>query len=122
MENKIGGFEMVKFYLRWRANPKFCPESDEEREKMRLPMLKAVEADMHAGVLKDWGRCVDGSGGYSIWEVPSEDALFAGLRKYKPYLDFDVREVVNLEQAIEYSIKALERFKKAASQPSKQFP
>ncbi len=110
---------MLKFYVRWRANPKFCPKSAEEQERIRLPMLKTVKADFQVCAIKDWGRCIDGSGGYTIWEMPSEADLFASLKKYQPYLEFDVRQVITVEQAIEYSEQALEKCEKARLQASK---
>jgi hypothetical protein len=94
-------------------NPKEKFKTGEELERFVLRMLEGVKADLQAGVMKDWGICADGSGGYLVYEVPSEADLFASVRKYMPHVDFDVRQVLTIEQAIE-SRKA------AASQAGKQ--
>jgi len=103
----------MKFYVRWRMNPKRPFKNAEELEKLVLHMLEGVKADLQAGVMKDWGMSVDGSGGYLVYEVASEADLFASVRKYMPHVDFDVRQVLTIEQAIA-SRKA------AASQAFKQ--
>jgi hypothetical protein len=81
-------------------NPKEKFKNEEELEKYVLRMLEGVKADLQAGLAKDWGFCVDGSGGYCIFEVASEADLFASVRKYMPHLNFDVRQVLTIEQAI----------------------
>jgi hypothetical protein len=112
-QREEGDCEMLKFYVRWRINPKQPIKTAEELEELELLMLERVKANLQAGGLKDWGICVDGSGGYSVFEVASEAELFAYLRQSMPYVDFDVRQVLTVEQAIE-SRRA------AASQASKR--
>jgi len=104
---------MPKFYVRWRVNPKRPFKTAEELEKFVLHMLEEVKAELQGGLAKDWGICVDGSGGYLIYEAPSEADLFASLHKWMSHVDVDVRQVLTVEQAIE-SRKA------AASQAGKQ--
>jgi len=92
---------VLKFYVRWRPNLKEKFKSAEEREKFVLLMLEGVKADLQAGVMKDWGTCIDGSGGYCIYEVPSEADVFAYLRRWRPHIDFDARQVLTIEQLLE---------------------
>jgi hypothetical protein len=92
---------MLKFYVRWRPSPKETFRTAEERGKFVLLLLEGVKADMEAGVIKDWGSCIDGSGGYSIYEVPSEADVFAYLRRWMLHVDFDVRQVLTVEQLLE---------------------
>lgn len=106
---------MPKFYVRWRMNPKETFKTAEERGKFLLHVLEGVKADMQAGLIKDWGSCIDGAGGYSIYEVVSEAALFASLRKWMPQVVFDVRQVLTVEQV-------LESRKGDAPQTGKQIP
>jgi len=82
-------------------NPKVPIKTEDELDKIVLLMLGWVKADLRVGLMKDWGMCVDGSGGYLVCEVPSEAELFNSLHKYKTYLDFDARQVLTVEQAIE---------------------
>jgi hypothetical protein len=104
---------LLKFYVRWRPNLKEKFKSAEEREKFVMLMLEGVKADLQAGVMKDWGNCVDGSGGYCIYEVPSEADVFASLRRWMPHVDFDARQVLTIEQLSQSR-------KGAASQAGKQ--
>lgn len=91
---------MLKFYVRWRMNPNETFKTAEERGKFVVRLLQAVKADLQAGVMKDWGSCVDGSGGYCIYEVPSEADVFASLHRM-PHVDFDARQVLTAEQLLE---------------------
>lgn len=92
---------MIKFYVRWRINPNERFKTGEEREKSVLHVLEDVKADMQAGLIKDFGSCVDGTGGYAIYEVPSEADVFASLRRWTPYVLFDARQVLTVEQLLE---------------------
>jgi len=91
---------MPKFFIRWRMNPKVPVKTEAELNRAVLLMLEGVKADLQAGLTKDWGMCVDGSGGYLVCEVPSETELFNSLQKYRAYLDFDAMQVLTVEQAI----------------------
>jgi hypothetical protein len=104
---------MLKFYVRWRMNPKETFKTAEEREKFVLRVAEWVKADLQAGVMKDFGSCVDGSGGYCIYEVSSEADVFASLHRWIPHVDFDVRQVLTFEQLMKSR-------KETASQASKQ--
>ncbi|HVP92532.1 MAG TPA: DUF3303 family protein [Acidobacteriota bacterium] len=92
---------MLKFFVRWRVNPKEVFKTPEEREKFLMLLLGQVNTEMQDGVIKDWGSYVDGSGGFLIYEVPNEADVFASLRKWTPHIDFDVRQVLTIQQLIE---------------------
>jgi hypothetical protein len=92
---------LLKFYVRWRPNPKEKFKTAEERGKFLALMIEGVKADLQAGVMKDWGSCIDGSGGYCIYEVSNEADVFASLRRWMPDVDFDVRQVLTVEQLLE---------------------
>jgi len=93
---------MPKFLVRWRMNPKESFNSPEERGKFVMVMLDEVRAEMQAGGgLKDFGVCVDGSGGYSIYEVTKDTEVFDSLNKWKSHVDFDVRQVLTAQQLID---------------------
>jgi hypothetical protein len=92
---------MPKFYVRWRMNPKETFKTAEERGKFVTLLLDWVKADLQAGIMKDWGSCIDGSGGYCIYEAPSEADVFASLHRWMPQVDFDARQVLTVEQLLE---------------------
>lgn len=93
--------EMLKFYVRWRMNPKETFKTPEERGKFVMAMLGSVKAEMQAGAIKDFGICTDGSGGYAIYEVPNEADVFASLQKWASHVHFDARRVLTVEQLIQ---------------------
>jgi hypothetical protein len=83
-------------------NPKECSfKTAEERAKFEMQVMKETMAQLQAGLMKDWGGYADGSGGYFIFESPSEAELFASLRRWMPQIEFDVREVLTVEQFLE---------------------
>jgi hypothetical protein len=92
----------------------------EEREKLELAMLEEDYASLKAGFSKDWGRYLDRSGGYVISEAPSEEAMFASLQmwreKWGPLVNFDVRQVVTIEEALEAARQVVEKRKAAMLQ------
>ena len=106
---------MPKFIIRWQTSTKYCPPTPEEREKLELAMLEQDYAAVKAGITKDWGRYLDRSGGYSICEAPSEADVFASLQlwrqKWGPLADFDVRQVISVEEALESAREVVERRK-----------
>lgn len=56
--------------------------------------------DVKAGTLKDWGMYSDLSGGYALYEAASAQDLNTALMKWTPYVNFDARPVLTLDQAI----------------------
>jgi hypothetical protein len=50
--------------------------------------------------MKDWGTFIDGSGGYCVYEAPSEEAVFESLRRWMPQTIFDVRQVLTVDQLL----------------------
>jgi hypothetical protein len=100
-KKREGDTKMPKFYVRWRMNPKVPIATEDELNKTVLQMLEGAKSELQAGSMKDWGICVDGSGGYFIYEVPDEARLFEYIGKYRPYVDLEARQVLTIEQAIE---------------------
>lgn len=99
--------------MRWRINPKETFKTPEERGKFVMTMIDEVKAEMQTGVIKDCGTCVDGSGGYLVYEAQSEADVFASLHKWMSHVDFDARQVLTIEQLLEVR-------KGTASQTGKQ--
>jgi len=102
---------MTKFYMRWQLDPTKIPVNPEERAKLWQSMLEMVKADLNAGVLKDWGMCSDASGGYGFSELNEVD-LYTALLKWMPYVTFDIKPVLTVNQTIESLKKAVAAMKK----------
>ena len=92
---------MLKYFVRWRMNPKEVFKTPEEREKFMMLLLGQVNAEKQTGMIKDWGVFVDGSGGFLVCEVQNEADVFSSLHKYAPHVEFDVRQVYTIEQLLE---------------------
>ena len=91
---------MTKFYIRWHMNPHTTPTNPEERVKLWMTLLEGVKNDFKAGIFKDWGNCSDLREGYCISEL-DEKMLDTAILKYVPYIIFDIRPVLTVDQVVE---------------------
>ena len=97
--------KMPKSYIRWQMNTEFIPTDPKVRGELFLKMLAMVKADMEAKSITKWGMCYDASGGYAFSKLGVQD-LYTMLSKWTPYVEFDVKPVLNVDEVIE-SIKSL---------------
>jgi hypothetical protein len=97
--------EMAKFYMRWEINPLLVPMNSEERVKLWLSMLEMVKENLSSGALTDWGMCSDSSAGYAFAET-DEKSLYSSILKWFPYINFDVKPVLTVDEVID-SIKTV---------------
>jgi hypothetical protein len=97
---------MPKFLIKWKVNPQMMPASPEERMKLLQSMSEMVKAEVNSGEIMDWGEYCDGSGGYALSEGNEAD-LYASLIKWWPYVDFDAKSVLTIDQVIESTNKAV---------------
>ena len=100
------GLVMPKFHVKWELNPHMTPASAEERVKLWLSMLEMVKKEMQTGKLVDWGHNGDSSGGYAVWDGVSEEEMFTSMLKYMPYVDFDSKPVLSVDETISSIKKA----------------
>jgi hypothetical protein len=91
---------LSRFYVRFSPNPKHPFKTPEERAKQVPLILGMFKADMQAGVIKDFGICMEGCSGYIISEEAIEADLFANLSKWQPYVNFEVKQVQTIDEAI----------------------
>jgi hypothetical protein len=78
----------------------YTPADQEERVKRWFSLLEAVRTDLQSGAFTGWGLCNDASGGYCLAEM-DEKSLHATILKYIPYLIFDIKPVIPVDQAID---------------------
>ncbi|RXE56638.1 hypothetical protein ABH15_00145 [Methanoculleus taiwanensis] len=91
---------MARFYMRWHLNPLAAPTDQEELAKLWMRMLEMVKADLKEGRLTDWGSCSDASAGYAFAET-DEKSLYAAVLKWIPYVVFDIKPVLTVDECIE---------------------
>lgn len=98
---------MARYYVKWEMKPQMTPTTPEETLKLLLSLLEMTKQGMQAGIIKDWG-CVPGEPcGYSIIEQPSEVEFGTDSLKWMPYVNFEVKPVLTVDQAIESFKKAI---------------
>jgi hypothetical protein len=97
--------------MRWHINPLTVPVNPEERVKLWITMLEMVKADLKSGSLTDWGVWFDSSGGYAIAES-DEVSLHSVILKWMPYIVFDSKPVLSVDQCIANIKKAAAAAKK----------
>jgi len=97
--------KMPKSYMRWRLDPQHIPLDPEKRAKLWLKMLDMVKADMKSGAITGWGICYDASAGYAFSDLSPQE-LYTVMLKWMPYVDFDVKPVLDVDQVIESIKKA----------------
>ena len=102
---------MTRFYMRWHMNPLTVPVNPEERGKLWITMLEMVKADLKSGTLTDWGVWFDSSGGYAFADT-DEVSLNAAILKWMPYIVYDIKPVLSVDQVLANIKKAAAAAKK----------
>jgi hypothetical protein len=91
---------MTKYLVKWVKNEALMPQDPVMMAKLQLSLLEGAKADMKSGKITDWGSFNDASGGYFIAEGNESD-IYNGILKYYPYISFDAKAVVSVDQVIE---------------------
>jgi len=95
---------MTKFHIEWKGNVSMSSEEYANLPTITLSLLEMVKDSVKSNKVTDWGTYCDLRTGYMIMEG-TQDEIMPELLKYMPYVLFDVKPVVNVDQAIE-AIKA----------------
>lgn len=96
---------MTKFHVEWKQSSKI-PEDPVKLAKLYLSHMELVKADLKSGKLTDFGQYSNGSSGYILIEG-NENDVFTTLMKWLPYVEFDVKPIVNVDQTIDAINRAL---------------
>ena len=96
---------MPKYFMTWEVDPDRVPVDLRERSALWSGMVEMVKQQMKDGTTKDWGAFVGEARGYSIGEV-SEVELAKNLQKYYPFVNFEVHQVISIDEMAEV-IKSL---------------
>ncbi|MCJ7443874.1 MAG: hypothetical protein MUO26_04985 [Methanotrichaceae archaeon] len=90
---------MAKFHIKWLKNESLMPQDPAMMAKLQLSMLEGVKASLKSGKLTDWGSYCDASGGYCVMEG-NEAEIFDEILKWYPYVSFDAKPVLSVDQVI----------------------
>ena len=102
---------MTKFYMKWKMNPMTVPGDPAERVKYWLALLEGVKAQLKSGQLLDWGITCDSNEGYCFAES-DETSLHATVVTWLPYIQFDIKPVIGVDDVIANVKKAAAAGKK----------
>jgi hypothetical protein len=92
-------------------NPMTVPADPGERIKYWLSLLEGVQAQLKSGELTDWGITCDSNEGYCFAET-DEKNLHATVVKWFPYIQFNIKPVISVDQVIANAQKAASAAKK----------
>ena len=93
---------MAKYLSTWEIDDTRAPLDPKERGKMWTQMLGLIQQDMKNGIITDWGSIPGEGKGYSVSEQSSLE-LSKNLRRFYPFVKFEVRQVMTLEETMELS-------------------
>ena len=66
---------------------------------------------MASGHIKVYGEYCDGSGGYAIAEGDDITKLYGSLMEFWPYVEFDAKPVLTIDQVIDWTNKIVAKRK-----------
>jgi hypothetical protein len=98
---------MGKTLIKWQLNPQLIPIDPKERLGLYMMFMDMIKKDMEAGNLTGWGVYSDGSGGYAFTKLGSKE-LYTMVLKWSPYVMFDAKSVLGVEETVESLKKAAE--------------
>jgi hypothetical protein len=102
---------MPKFLIKWKVNSQKLPANPEEMLKLLQSTNEWIKARVASGQIKDYGEYCDGSGGYAIAEADDITKLYGSLMEYWPYVEFDAKPVLTIDQVIDWTNKLIAKRK-----------
>jgi len=91
---------VAKYLLLWELNRDKMPDDAETRGEGWAMMLEMVKQDLEAGLNTDWGCFVGETKGYTVSENDPVE-LMKLLQRFAPYVVFEVRQVMSVDDVIE---------------------
>ena len=91
---------MPKYFMTWEVDPSRVPVDIRERAILWSNMMEMVKQQFKEGTIKDWGAFVGEGRGYSVAE-DSEIGIFQTLQKYYPFIEFEVHQVMTVDEGLE---------------------
>ena len=88
---------MSRYLLLWEAEVDRYPSDPNEIAEINAKLREMTKRGIDDGQVKSWGSSVDGISGYSIVEGTGRE-LYAGMRRFYPYITFQVQEILTLEE------------------------
>lgn len=90
----------MQFFVRWRVdNATLAKCAPEQIEKLYANMLKMVKEDLHYGSFSAFGQFGNGRDGYLISDVRDITNLAAVMTKYRPFVTWKIRPVLDIDES-----------------------
>ena len=91
---------MSKYLITWEADESMWPTDPKEQGALGIKLAEMVKQSTKEGKTSDWGIFVGGDKGYSVGEGNALD-LYRDLQRYHPYINFNVQEVLSIDELLE---------------------
>jgi len=91
---------MGKYLILWELNLDKAPDDPKERGAGWLAMMEMIKEEIKEGRTTDWGCFVGETKGYTVGEQ-SDVELAKELQRYFPFVTFEVRPVMSVDQIAE---------------------
>jgi len=91
---------MSKYLITWEADESIWPADLKEQGALASKLGEMVKQSMKEGKTLDWGIFIGGDKGYSVGEGNAVD-LYKDLQRYHPYINFNVQEVLSIDEVLE---------------------
>jgi hypothetical protein len=104
---------VARYLVLWRRSPTAWPTDPVEYSNLIMRFKAAIDNSMKKGEMKEHGHFLDGTSGYTIWEVEATDLL----RNYSmlvPYYECEVHEIIPYEKSREILTAVFEARTEAA--------
>lgn len=90
---------MARYLLRWELDNTRIPEDLAARKAQHRGFQDIVRQQMKGGEISDWGAYVGERNGFCLIEGSAED-VHKLTSRWIPWVLFEVREVLSLEQVV----------------------
>ena len=91
---------MGKYILHWEVEASKTPEDPKQRQEQWTLFQETVVQQMKNNEIQEWGEYVGEINGYAIMEG-SEVDIQKLVALWVPFVKFNVKPVMNIEQAME---------------------
>jgi hypothetical protein len=91
---------MARYLVLWRRSPTAWPTDPLEYSNLVSKFGALVQNWMKKGEMKEHAHFLDGTSGYTIWEVEAKD-LLRNSSMLVPYYEFEIHEFIPIEKSSE---------------------
>ena len=88
------------YLILWEATNALTQADPQERMKLIMSHIEMTKKDLESGQVKMWGVSPGGGQGFSMGEGDAKE-LMAGIMKYTPYYNFEVKPMLSIDEVTE---------------------